>query len=448
MSRGVLRSLGARAETEIRANRHILVNAGSMMGTTLVTALLGAAFWWLAAHDFSQSAVGVASAAVSAMTLLGYLATLGLGTLLMGELPRLQRGHRGLINAALSASGLIGVALGIAFALLAPALSEDLGSLSSSWAAALMFAVGVGLTGLAGVLDQALIGLMRGSMQLNRNVVFSVVKLLALAAVSVGIANPDGVWIYSAWVVGLGLSLVVLTQLYLRRGDDTLRPSFAALGRMRRSAATHHVFNLAIRTPDLVLPLIVVTVLSATATANFYIAWMIASFAFMVPVSLSSVLYAFGSGEAAGLGERYRLSIALSASLGLAANVILLLAGGAILSVFGASYEQGALTTLHVLALGVFPETVKAHYLSICRLERRIAAAMPIVIGGTVLELVGAAVGGALGDLSLVAAGWLAAVTLEAIYMSRAVLRFAGKARRRESDPCEVETSDPPYSAR
>ena len=34
------------------------------------TSLLGAAFWWLAARQFSQHSVGVAGAAVSAMTLL------------------------------------------------------------------------------------------------------------------------------------------------------------------------------------------------------------------------------------------------------------------------------------------------------------------------------------------------------------------------------------------
>jgi O-antigen/teichoic acid export membrane protein len=424
MSDGRGAGIAARTAAQLAHNRTVLVNAGSMMSTVLVTALLGAAFWLVAARQFTPDAVGVASAAVAAMTLLGYLATIGLGTLLMGELPRRDRHHRGLLNAALSLSGAVGMALGLGFAVAVPLLSSELDPLSETWVAALVFAVGVGLTGLAAVLDQALIGLLRGGLQLTRNIIFSVVKLLALVAVAYLLASPSGVWIYATWTAGIALSMLALTRFYLRRGSDGLWPRFRLLGEMRVDAATHHVYNLAIRAPDLVLPLIVVTLLSAGANANFYIAWMIASFGFMVPVSLSSVLYAVGSGDAAGLHERYRLSVTLSVGLGLVANLVLLVAGGPILGLFGADYEQGALTTLHILALGVFPETIKAHFLSISRVERRIPETIPLVIGGTVLELAGAVAGGLSGDLAWVAGGWLAAVCIEAAVMSGTVFRF------------------------
>jgi O-antigen/teichoic acid export membrane protein len=424
VSGGRASGLGAKLAAQLAHNRAVLFNAGSMMSTVVVTALLGAAFWLVAARQFSTEGVGVASAAVSAMTLLGYLATVGLGTLLMGELPRRDSHHRGLLNAALIVSGALGLALGLGFALGAPLLSAELEALSGTWLAALAFAVGVGLTGLAAVLDQALIGLMRGGLRLSRNVVFPVTKLVALLLVAYLVSEPSGVLIYATWTAGIAVSLVVLLRFYMHRGGDGLRPRLALLSEMRVDAATHHVYNLAIRAPDLVLPLIVVSLLSASANANFYIAWMIASFAFMIPVSLSSVLFAVGSGDATGLHERYRLSVALSAGLGLAANLVLLVAGGPILAVFGASYEQGALGALHVLALGVFPETIKAHFLSITRVERRIAATIPLVIGGTVLEIAGAVAGGLAGSLTLVAAGWLAAVCVEAVVMSRTVARF------------------------
>ena len=67
------------------------MNAGSLIGTTAVTSGLGFAFWWLAARMFSTEAVGLASAIISTMTLLGSASILGLGTLLIAELPK-QRG--------------------------------------------------------------------------------------------------------------------------------------------------------------------------------------------------------------------------------------------------------------------------------------------------------------------------------------------------------------------
>jgi len=71
-----------------RVNRSIVSNAGSLVATQLVTSGLGFLFWLVAARWFSPAGVGFAAAAISAMTLLGTFGMLGLGTLLMGELPR------------------------------------------------------------------------------------------------------------------------------------------------------------------------------------------------------------------------------------------------------------------------------------------------------------------------------------------------------------------------
>lgn len=424
MSGSPRKPLVAMLRAEVGRNRAVLLNAGSVMSTTLVTAGLGAAFWLVAARQFSPDAVGVASAAVAAMTLMGYLAMVGLGTLLMGELPRRQGHHRGLINAALIVSGAIGFAFGLVFAIGAPLVSSELSALDESLPAIAVFAVGVGLTAAVAVLDQSLVGLLRGGLQLTRNIVFSAVKLGILVVFGLVLTDPNGVWIYFAWIAGIAISLLVLVPFYARRGEEDLRPRLRMLAEMRRDAASHHLFNLSIRAPDLILPLIVVSLLSAEANANFYIAWMVGSFGFMVPISLSSVLFAVGSGDDERLSDRYRLSVGISLVLGCAAVAIVMLFGGPILSLFGPTYEQHALATLQILTLGVFPETIKAHFLSITRVERRIAQTMPLVIGGTALELCGAVAGALATGLSGVAAGWLIAVCIEAAIMSRTVLRF------------------------
>jgi O-antigen/teichoic acid export membrane protein len=74
----------------LKTNKVMLVNTGSLVGTTTVTSVLGFVYWWLAARQFSPEAVGLSSASVSAMTLLATGCVLGLGTLLVGELPRRQ----------------------------------------------------------------------------------------------------------------------------------------------------------------------------------------------------------------------------------------------------------------------------------------------------------------------------------------------------------------------
>src|SRR5882724_8123845 len=110
----------------IHTNSVMLLNAASLIGTTAVTSLLGFAYWWLAARQFAPHMVGTASAAVSAMMLLGSMGVLGMGTLLIGELPRQRSNQIALISTALMLVGTVSGGVGALFALLAPIISPNL----------------------------------------------------------------------------------------------------------------------------------------------------------------------------------------------------------------------------------------------------------------------------------------------------------------------------------
>jgi O-antigen/teichoic acid export membrane protein len=417
-------SLVDRLREAIAANRALLSNATSMVIALGTTSLLGAAFWWLATQHFSQSSVGVSSAAVSAMTLLGFAATIGLGTVLMGELPRREIRAHGLLNAALAISAAVGAFFGLVFALIAPAFSSGFDPLRQGPLSVAIFAAGAALTSLTLVLDQALIGLLRGGLQLTRNIVFAAVKLVLLLGVAALGATYGGMGIYTAWALGALLSLVVLVPFY-RRQDKPLGSHFRELHTMRLDAASHHAFNLALRAPDLLLPVMVLIVLSPSLTASFYIAWMIASLLFGIPQSLSTVLYAVGSGDPKGLERRFRFTLAISAACGALAVLILLPGGSALLNLFGSNYADQATAAVQILALGVFPEAIRTHFVAVRRLTRRIGTALPLVWGGAVLEVAGGTAGGLIADsLTGVAIGWLAAICIESSVMSRDVWRM------------------------
>jgi O-antigen/teichoic acid export membrane protein len=434
---GGYRRLRAAAET----HRTILSNATSMVIAAGTTSLLGAMFWYLAARQFSQHAVGVSGASVSAMTLLGFAATIGLGTVLMGELPQREARAHGLLNAALVAAAVVGGVFGVLFALVAPLVSSGFDPLRQTALAVIIFAAGVALTALTLVLDQALIGLLRGGLQLTRNIVFSAVKLVLLFGVAALGAAHGGMGIYAAWAAGALISLVVLVPFY-RRQLNPLRSHFSELNSLRLDAASHHAFNLALRAPDLLLPVMVLIVLSANLSASFYIAWMIVSLLFGIPQSLSTVLFAVGSGDPRELERRFRFTLAISAACGLAAVVILLPAGEPLLHLFGASYASQATVAVQILALGVFPEAIRTHFVAVRRLTRRIGTALPIVWGGAVLEVAGGTIGGLeANSLTGVAIGWLIAICIESSVMSRDVWRMVAPGTGEA--PAVEETPDP-----
>jgi O-antigen/teichoic acid export membrane protein len=439
-----LRALAAR-------NRALLANAGSMVGSTLATSLLGVAFWFVAARHFSQAAVGVAGAAVSAMLLIGFVASFGLGTLLMGELPQRQGAQRSLLNAALVAAAAAGLVLGLAFALVAPLVASNLSPLNETAVATVAFALAVALTALAYVLDQALIGMLRGGLQLTRNIVFAAVKLGGLLVIAGLLADPGAAWIYGAWGAGIAISLVVLVRFYGNRpAGEELRPDFASLRALRRAAASHAAVNLALETADLAMPILVVSLLTPAENAGFYIAWLVVGFLVMVPLSLSSVAYAIDSGETVaevtdpvegvlhavkpdtGGGEESRFRFTLVASLvfGVAATIVLVPGAELVLEVFGSGYAATATTALRIMTLGVFPLVIKTHYIAIHRTRRTLRRALPLAWAGTVLELGGGALGAVLGGIDGVAWGWVAGLVIEAVVMAPDVLGGEARIRR------------------
>ncbi len=193
--------------------------------------------------------VGVASAAVAAMTLFGFMGTLGLGTLLMGDLPR--RSGKPSVPAQRRTPDQPGGGHGPGPRLRPPhaALSSNLAPLGESLASTAFFALGVGLTALAFVLDQALIGLLHGGLQLVRNIVFATVKLAGDDS-DRGARHRRGrpVDLLAPGPRASSLSLVVLVRFYAQRDGDRLWPNFALLVKMRASAASHAAVNLALET--------------------------------------------------------------------------------------------------------------------------------------------------------------------------------------------------------
>lgn len=418
----------ALAEVWTPERRAIITNAGAMVGATAVTSALGFIYWWVAARFYTPSTVGIASANISAMTLLGTASVLGFGTLLMSELPRHPGKELPLVTTALLVTGGVGWILGIAFALAAPLLSPNLGVLDDSLFEVLLFATGVALTTMTLVLDKALIGLLRGGLQLWRNTIFATTKLVALILAGLFLVDYFGTPVYATWVLGNIISLAILAIFVVVRRfpPSAYRPQLRLLRALGRAALVHHGLNLSLQIPNLALPLVVTVVLSATINGYFYTAWLIGGFVFTGAYSLALVLFASSSSDANSISGKIRFTLTFAAITGVLANIVLFVCAGWILSVFGRAYAENAQWALRVIGLGVFPLIIKDHYAVICRLNRQVTSSVARVAAGGCLELVMAVIGAHLGGLVGVSIGWVFGVAIEATLMANAVFGAAG----------------------
>jgi O-antigen/teichoic acid export membrane protein len=428
-----LRSLRTAAANVWTGHKDLLSNAASLLGTTGVTSVLGFAFWAFAAREFSPQAVGYGSAAVGAMTLLGTIGVFGLGTVLIGELPR-RSPRAGLVSAALLACGLGSLVLGIGFALVAPLIGQHLGHIVDSPVERVTFVAGVALTAVSFAFDQATIGLLRGGVQLTRNLIFAVAKTVVLPVTAILLHDQFGVGIAVSWVAGTAASLAG-SAIWLRlHGSQVLpRPDWGVLRALGKTTLAHNWLNLAIAVPVTLVPVMVTVIVSPSANAAFYVSWMVAGFLCAVPMHLSTVLFAVASADPQAISRKLRFSLKVSLGIGIPGVLVLCLGAHFILSLFGGNYPREATFPLWMLALSYTPGLPKIFYVAVCRAHGKVSRAAVVLTAFAVIELAGAAAGGVAGGLRGFSIAIFVITTVEGLATTPPIVRAAfsyGRHRR------------------
>lgn len=397
----------------------LLFSSAALMASQVLTAGVGFFFWFVAARRFDQASVGFTSGAISAMMLLGALSTLGLGTLLIREMPLSPGREHRMLGAALIVSALLGGIIGAAFVLLAPLVSPEFAPLTSDAAVAVSVIVGSSLTAAGLNIDQALIGLLHPGLQLLRNVVAAGGRLaLLIAGVLIGWQAGNDLMLGS-WSLALFLSLAVLALLALQRGRlrSVFPPAWEVVDLRRSTALKHHILNLSIQIPGWVMPLMTVVVLSAATNARFYIAWLLVGLASFVPSAFTWSLYAGSARDRSSLARNGRFTLGFSLIAAVLSALGLWVMGGPVLALLGSAYATVAAGPLRILSLILLPTVIKAHFVTIHRVRGSLNAASIVVGGAGALEIVTATVGARLGGLTGLSIGVLAAMTIEAIVM-------------------------------
>lgn len=417
-------------------HRDLLSNAGSLVASTGVASLFGLVYWMLATRLFDQRSVGYGSAAVSAMTLLGTIGMLGLGTLLVGELPR-RSGRAGLVSAALLTCGLGALVIGLGFAVVTPRVSVSFANMIGTPARTALFAAGVAVTALTLVFDQATIGLMRGGLQLGRNIAFALAKVLVMPAAAVISRDQAGVGITLSFVAGMALSLAAVAIRLRLAGEPVLpRPDWGVLRALSKTAMAHNWLNLAMTMPFYLLPVLVTVIISPTANAAFYMAVMLTTFLFIVPAHLSTVLFAVAAADPDAVAKKLRFALRLSFLIGIPGMVVLILGAHLALGLFGKGYTE-ATVPMWLITVGYPAAVPKSLYIAVCRAAGRIPRAALVITACGGLEMAAAAAGGVADGLYGLSLALLAVRYAEALVTTPTVLRAASidlarRARGRE----------------
>jgi O-antigen/teichoic acid export membrane protein len=382
------------------------------------------------------------------MTLLGTIGMFGLGTLLIGELPR-RKDPGGLVSAALITASLGSLVLGVGFALVAPHISSHLRGIGGAPGHVALFAAGVVVTAFTLVVDQGTIGIMHGGIQLARNAAFAVAKLLILPGSAFILHDGLGVGIAFSWVAGMVLSMApVAARLRASGMPIVAKPDWRLMQGLGKTALAHNWLNLSVAVPVLLMPVVVTATVSASANAAYYVAWMLAYFLYSVPTNLSTVLFAIAAADPGVIAGKLRFSLRLSFGIGIIGIAVLGLSAHLVLGIFGPGYARTAFLPLMFLLIGYIPVVPRSHYVAVRRAQGRVPRAAVVLTIGAAMEVAGAVTGAKLDGLVGLSALLLLVRVIEGAMTAPAVIRAAlAHGRTRATPDAETGASSPPDTA-
>jgi O-antigen/teichoic acid export membrane protein len=430
--------LPAKVRAVLAQNKDLLRNAGSLAATTGLTSIFGFVFWIVADHEYPKTEVGHAIAATNAMQLIGMIGMFGLGTMMIGELPK-RAGNRGGLFAASMAASAIGSAVlgGLVAAVIGLYFSDanHLPGIGGTPGQALIFVAGVVLTGATMVFDEGTIGLLRGGVQLWRNMAMSAIKLALLPVLALVLHDAYGVGITLSLVIGTAGSMIPAAVMLMRSGSPIFRrPDWQSLRRLFPVAVSHNWLNLATVIPVCLIPVIVPLAVGAAQNSVFYDVWMISSLLFMVPVHLGTVLFALASASPEVIAEKLRFVLRISLLIGLPVMVVLAVAAHFALNLFGPGYAALGTVPLWLRILGYIPQMPKAQYIAVSRATNRVGRAAGLICFFALCEVASVFIGGKLGNhyiggqaggLYGLSIAYLAVQVIEGLITAPMVLRAA-----------------------
>src|SRR3989338_4914531 len=332
-------------------NEPLYRNSMYLILNSFVMALFGFVFWSLAAKQFSSEDVGLATAVISAVSLVASLSLLGFNVSI------LKFKEKSLNFTALVMCSIVAFILSVLFLLFVNVFSPNLSFLSSQVLYIVGFVAFSVLSVVYFLMNSMLIAQGRTGVVFVKDTLFSLVKVVLIFFI-VGVFG-----LLISWYLGILLAIILsLFFVHMERRIFDVRKFF-------HFSFYNYVSNILGILPNVLLPLIIIHYLGASYAAYFYVVWMIANLLFIVPTAMTQNV--LSSGKEKNITKAYVFSLVLLV-LGI---LIVLVFGGFLLNFFNPEYTL-ALPLLYILAFSSLPYGVRRIYQAKLNLQGRVKKAM------------------------------------------------------------------------
>jgi len=334
----------------------LLINSAWLIADALFLSFFGFLFWTLSARIFPPDQVGLAATLLTATELLVNFSLLGFDMSMIKFLPK-SSDVKNIINSCFTLSSIVMLILCVIFVLFVGFITPEL-SFLHQFNYGILFVV-LGYTALPYRLTGSVfIAFQKSHFVFIRDIVYNILKIsLPFLLFSLG-----AIGIFSSAMIAAAISVLVIMFFFPNFPKPSLQ--FSYLQQMFRFSASNYVAYLFNLLPQLLLPLIITSILTVEETAYFYIAWMISTLFFFVPVALS---YSFlAESSTTGVIHTNVKKVLLFSFLILFATVpVALFISKPLLTFFGQQYADHSLMLLRLLLISSFPFTFNTIYIAV-----------------------------------------------------------------------------------
>ena len=335
-------------------------------------ALLGVAFWILAAHRYSAVQVGNGAAEISAMTLIASISQFSPGLVFNRFL--FAAGHRAgrILVVGYGSSTLFALVISVIFL----TATRRHNFVAGGWAPGALFIAATVVWVIFTIEDAALTGLRATFIIPIENTLFSLAKLTLLPVLALRAANSNGVFL--AWVVPLVFIVIPVNYFLFRKviprhtqqslGQSSLPPR----GVLGRIVVGEYFGSLALIALTSMPAILIVNELGGAQAAYFQTPWLVGtSFDFLLwtfAFAVMSESSARPSGAPATIRKAVKLAtIVLSPVMGL-----LVLGAPLYMRVLGHEYAHNGTRLLQLLVLTLPFMATNILYVTFASLARRV----------------------------------------------------------------------------
>jgi O-antigen/teichoic acid export membrane protein len=363
---------------------HMVRNSLYLILSSALQAVLGLAFWLIAARTLSAADIGRGASLIAAVAVIAYAAQLGLNSTFVRYLPTAQD-RDVLITGGMLVVAVAGASLAVIYVFATPLIAPRLAFIERP-----ILAVGFVLITAASAVNLLADAVFIAVRRAGCNALVDggvgggarVLGILALAGTGAyGVFGASGGGFAAAALASLLLMAVLLKwRPSLRQCSKALRP-------LLRFSGASYVGNLAGALPGLVVPLIVLDRLGAPAAAYYFVGFQLASILFSAVSAVEQTFLTEGAyAGGASMTRRSRRELLqrsrrLLMVLCLPACLVLVLAAHWVLLAFGVRYSQHGTASLMLLAVAAAPIAANNWLWTVLRLAGQLRS---LVLSGVV----------------------------------------------------------------